>query len=358
MKTQNVINLIRYFVQKNDRGFIQEAKKIAKNLVKRGKVRRAQRIEMLLSSLSWSKQEKQRVLARSFLKCIESDRRRFFKEVPMQPIALFLPKAVRKEIDEWVSFLRLDFPSHTFLFGGGEGMGKSSVCVHIAQATKRQLINIQIKRILDKDPLVQQQNLLKVFRLIAQTPNPKKTLFLLDDLDTLLYSTTKDGTTEVDIRTMKTFTRCLDELPIDIVLLVTCNRFDLLDQSCLERFNHYVAFDCYSFEDKLYIAEHYFKDYLSKADNSFYDKRLTHKILKLHDRLPAPGVLKDMIAKAIATGSHGDEKAYVRHFYQLLHQEVPEDFSLLKDQGFTVREMEVLTTIPKSTIARKLQKIS
>ena len=71
--------------------------------------------------------------------------------------------------------------------------------------------------------------------------------------------------------------------------------------------------------------------------------------------LPFPGDLKNMIRTAVAFSNPDDEMDYLRRLYYSVTNEKPEDLKKLQSQKFTVREIEILSKIPKSTAARELK---
>ena len=86
--------------------------------------------------------------------------------------------------------------------------------------------------------------------------------------------------------------------------------------------------------------------------------RLLHKILEAKDVIPYPGDLKQIIKTAIAFSDDSSEYDYLRKIYLSLNGN-PEKIDLqeLRKIGFTTREIEILSNIPKSSISRKLQRI-
>ena len=68
-----------------------------------------------------------------------------------------------------------------------------------------------------------------------------------------------------------------------------------------------------------------------------------------------PGDLKNLIKSAVAFSNPQDGMDYFRRLYYSICNEMPKDLRRLQSQGFTVREMEILTGISKSSIARELK---
>ena len=88
------------------------------------------------------------------------------------------------------------------------------------------------------------------------------------------------------------------------------------------------------------------------------DIRLFRKIMKLISPLPYPGDLKNLIKTAVAFSNPDDELDYFRRLYYTVTCEKPENIIKLQEQNFTIREIEILSKIPKSSVARELKEMN
>ena len=96
--------------------------------------------------------------------------------------------------------------------------------------------------------------------------------------------------------------------------------------------------------------------YLKKSANSKRDIRLFNKILNTLDVIPYPGDLKQIIKTSIAFSDESNEYDYLRKIYlTLINNPNSVDIQKLSDSGFTTREIEILSRIPKSSVSRKLR---
>lgn len=77
--------------------------------------------------------------------------------------------------------------------------------------------------------------------------------------------------------------------------------------------------------------------------------------MRLSSSLPYPGELKNLLKTAIAFSDENDGMDYFRRIYYSVCREKPEDLFRLQEQGFTVREIEILTSKSKSSISRELK---
>ena len=72
--------------------------------------------------------------------------------------------------------------------------------------------------------------------------------------------------------------------------------------------------------------------------------------------IPYPGELENMLRTALAFSRPDDPHDYLRRLYiQACPSSSFTNLPKLKAQGFTVREMEMLSSISKSTISRELK---
>jgi hypothetical protein len=63
-----------------------------------------------------------------------------------------------------------------------------------------------------------------------------------------------------------------------------------------------------------------------------------------------------MIKTSVAFADPENEFDYLRKFYIALNNNLTQtNIQTLQEQGYTTREIEILTKIPKSSVARKLK---
>ena len=72
--------------------------------------------------------------------------------------------------------------------------------------------------------------------------------------------------------------------------------------------------------------------------------------------MPYPGDLKQIIKTAIAFSDNSQKYDYLRKIYMSLNGNPEQiDIQKLSKEGFTTREIEILSKIPKSSVSRKLK---
>ena len=141
-----------------------------------------------------------------------------------------------------------------------------------------------------------------------------------------------------------------------VVLVATTNLLDSFDGALLRRFDKIVDFNRYTHQDLEDIALIILNEMLSKFTFANRNTKLFKKILSLASPLPMPGNLKNIIRSSIAFSDPNDGNDYLRKLYMQLCPSLEMNVHLLKEQGFTTREIEVLSAVPKSTVSRLLSK--
>ena len=97
--------------------------------------------------------------------------------------------------------------------------------------------------------------------------------------------------------------------------------------------------------------------YISSYPNIRKNKRLFNKILNVSEHIPYPGELKNIIKTAVAFSDISNPYDYLRRLFYSITEIKDKQIKLedLKNYGFTVREIEILTGVSKSNVAKKLK---
>ena len=85
------------------------------------------------------------------------------------------------------------------------------------------------------------------------------------------------------------------------------------------------------------------------------NKHLFRGILDQAAPLPYPGDMSNIIKTAIAFSDPSDDYDYLRRLYKALARNPVDTIRGLKDQGFTMGEIALLTGVSKSTVSRELK---
>lgn len=343
MKKQDLINLVRYHAEKNEEAFASEVAKIAKEFDETGDEAVAQYLMELISSANF-------YIPQSNYKNL-----RYLKKVDYSSKQLLLPGIIEEDVMGITRAISNRTGLSKFLFYGMPGTGKTETVFQIARIMNRDILSVPFEQLVDSKMGETAKNVSSLFDEINHLPF-SKVLILLDEIDALVL----DRINRNDLREMgrvtSIFLKELDCLSENVILIATTNLYDSLDKALIRRFDATVSFNRYSRDDLIEIADSFLTLSLKKSPNSRQNMRMFNKILNNLDDIPYPGDLKQIIKTAVAFSDESNEYDYLRKIYLALNGN-PEiiDIQLLKEQGYTTREIEILSRIPKSSVARKLK---
>lgn len=342
MKKKSVISLIRYYSEKNDAGFRNEAYEIARDFDRSGDSQLAEYIMSLMSNVN------------TFVPQMAEHESAFFEKVEAKEDMLLLPDAITQNLLGIVNAIERNIGINKFLFQGPPGTGKTEAVKQLARILGREIYMVDFSAIIDSKLGQTQKNLATLFKEINSFVQPGKVVVLFDEIDALAL----DRTNPNDLREMGRATSAMlkgfDQLNENIVLIATTNLYQHFDKALSRRFDSVIDFSQYTQEDLLGIAEQMLNRYLDKMKLANRDIRLFRKIMSLADPIPYPGDLKNLIKTSVGFSNPNDGMDYFRRIYFSVCGERPENLKKLQSQKFTVREMEILTQKSKSSISREL----
>ena len=137
MKKIDVINLIKYYSEKNDYAFRNEAYKIANDFDKSGDIQLAEYIMALLSD------------ANTFVPQSYDYSSSFFEKVEITNSPLPLPEKIKDDIIGIVNAIGHNVGVNKFLFEGLPGTGKTETVKQIARILSRDLYMAKFDSIID-----------------------------------------------------------------------------------------------------------------------------------------------------------------------------------------------------------------
>ena len=132
-------------------------------------------------------------------------------------------------------------------------------------------------------------------------------------------------------------------------------KYESFDKALLRRFDSCIDFNRYTKQDLHEIAEIILGFYLKKFKIEGRNIRLFNKILDKMEKIPYPGELKNLIKTSIAFSAPNEEFDYLRRLYATITNNEETDIKDLQQQGFTVREIEILSGISTRQVSRALQ---
>jgi SpoVK/Ycf46/Vps4 family AAA+-type ATPase len=343
MKKRNILNLIRYYAENNDTGFRSEAYFIASYFDSTGDHQLAEYIMALLSD------------ANTFIPQTEDGEFALFEKLSSQTDALLLPYVITQDLLGLVNAVSRNAGVSKFLFRGSPGTGKTEAVKHLARILDREIFMVDFAAVIDSKLGQTQKNITELFREMNNFSKPDKVIVLFDEIDALAM----ERRTANDLREMGRATSAMlkgmDYMKEDVVLIATTNLYNHFDKALIRRFDSIISFDRYTQEDLMCVAEKLLDKFLSRFKLAGRDVRLFRKIIKQNVSLPYPGELKNIIKTSVAFSNADDNTDYFRRLYQIICDEHPTDVHKLNAQGFSTREIEMLTAKSKSSVSRELK---
>jgi len=343
MKKKNIINLIKYHAEENDAGFRSEAYEIAKGFDSAGDYQLAEYIMALLSN------------ANTFVPQVNESTSGFFEKVTVSNDPLPLPESIEKDIIGLVNAVGRNLGINKFLFQGAPGTGKTETAKQVARILERELYAVNFSIIIDSKLGQTQKNIDSLFKEINNFAHPEKVLVMFDEIDSIAMDRTNSNDLREMGRATSTILKGIDRLDDRIVLIATTNLFEHFDRALVRRFDSVIDFNRYSKDDLLEIAEILMTSFLNKFKCVGRNVRLFRKIIRLLDPIPFPGDLKNIIHTAIAFSNPNDEFDYLKRLYYAVTGEQNANLKKIQEQGFAVREIEILTGVSKSQVSRDLK---
>lgn len=343
MKKKNIINLIKYYCEKNDVGFKNEAYIIADEFEKMEDYVLSEYIISLISGTNVFEPQGEEFDLQYFIKIEASD-----SKMP-------IPQKLHRELEGIINAASRGIGINKFLLEGDPGTGKTETVKHLATILNRDLYAVQFDTVIDSKLGQTSKNITSLFNEMKNLPHPEKVIILFDEIDAIALDRLNDNDLREMGRATSTILRELDNLDDRIVFVATTNLFKSFDKALIRRFDTVINFNCYEKEDLIDVAVVILDEYLKlfKLENN--NIRLFKKILNNVDKLPYPGDLKNIIKTSIAFSDVNNNNDYLKQLYLTLNNKNNIDIKILQEEGYTVREIETLTGISKSTVSRGLR---
>lgn len=346
MKKRNVLNLIKYHSEKNDFAFRQEAYEIANEFDRTGDSALAEYIMALLSDVS------------TFVPQEINNNLSFVRHSDVSSDPLPLPEVIVDDISGIINAISYDCGINKYLFYGDPGTGKTETVKQLARILNRELFIVDTELIVDSKLGQTAKNIRVLFDEINRMSHPESTIILFDELDSLALDRINSNDLREMGRATSTLLKGLDSLNQKTVIIATTNLYHRFDSALVRRFDKVVDFSRYTRDDLISVADNVLEFYLSIFRHAGRSTKLFHKILNKTEALPYPAELKNIIKTSISFSNPDNPYDYFRRLFLSINKKNSLDIQELKHQGYTLREMEILTASPRSTISRKLQEVS
>lgn len=345
MKKRNIINLIRYYSEHNDLAFRTEAYEIARDFDASGDYQLAEYIMALLSDTNtFVPQTDSGSLGTDYL-----------QKLPYTKTSLPLPKSIADDVRGVINAVGHNAGINKFIFQGPPGTGKTETARQISRVLGRETLIVDFSSIIDSKLGQTSKNIVALFDEINSLANQDRYVVLFDEIDALAM----DRTDSRDVREMgratSTFLRELERIDSRIVVVATTNLFNKLDKAIVRRFDAVIDFSRYTRDDLVDIAEKITNNLLAQFDYAGKNTRLLRKIIMQANEIPMPGDLTNIIRTSLAFSDPDNEYSYLQRLYKTMATNPSGNIRKLKEQGYTVREIEILTGIPKSTVSREMK---
>lgn len=343
MKKQNLVNLIKYHVEKNEEAFVAEVARIARDFDVKGDSSTAQYLMEMISNANY------------YIPQTSYKNLKYLTKMEYSSKPLLLPNVIEEDIIGITKAISRKLGMSKFLFYGAPGSGKTESAYQIARMLNRDILSIGFEQLIDSRLGETSKNVVRLFDEINHLPY-NRTLVLFDEIDSLVLDRVNNNDLREMGRVTSVFLKELERLNDNIVIIATTNLIDQFDKAILRRFHATISFDRYSTEDLIEIANSILRANLRNVKNARINTRLFNKILRNMEKIPYPGDMKQVIKTAIAFCDESNEYDYLRKIYFELYgvSEVA-NIQELSVQGYTTREIEILSRIPKSSVSRKLR---
>lgn len=344
IRKKNILNLIKYHVEKNNNGFRSEAYDIARYFDSIGDSQLAEYIMALMADTN------------TFIPQDNEYNSPFFTKINPSGDPLPLPALIKNDIIGIINSIGHNIGINKFLFEGEPGTGKTETVKQIARIIERDLYAVDFDSIIDSKLGQTSKNISSVFKELQSLPHPEKIIVLFDEIDAIALDRINPNDLREMGRVTSSMLKGLDSINDNIVIIATTNLYNKFDKALTRRFDSVINFNRYSRDELIEVAESILNGFLTKFKFAGRNIRLFKKIISSMKEIPYPGQLKNIIKTSIAFSDPNNQYDYLKKLFESINLENKNaDLKILKKSGFSVREMEMLTGVSKSQISRDLK---
>ena len=293
--------------------------------------------------------------ANTFVPQMSENESALFEKIESSGDSLWLPDPVTQDILGIVHAVAHKAGINKFLFQGAPGTGKTEAVKQLSRILNRDIYMVDFAAVIDSKLGQTQKNISSLFKEINNFVHPENVIILFDEIDAIALDRTNTNDLREMGRATSSMLKGMDYMDERVVLVATTNLYEHFDKALIRRFDFVIDFNRYTKGDLMSIAEEFLNKFLVKFKLANKDIRLFRKIIGLMEPIPYPGDLKNIIRTAVAFSDPDDGMDYFRRLYYAVNSKQPQDLKKLKSQKFTIREIEILSRIPRSTVARELK---
>ena len=341
MKKSDVLNLIKYHYESRETEFRNQCIAIARYFDKYGDAQLAQYIMGMMSQND------------RFVPQFENTSE-YLSPAKLDVGPLPLPLSIMNDLKGIINAVNHHIGINKFLFVGEPGTGKTESVKQLARLIGKELLVVDFSQLVDSKLGQTVKNLTALFNEINNLPFKQNYIVLFDEIDSIVLDRVNHNDLREMGRVTSAFLKELDRLSSEIVLIATTNLFENLDKAMTRRFDAVIDFDRYSDDDKVEVAVVIITELLKQFKNVARDLKLFKKIIYSTNPIPNPGDLRNTIRASLAFSDPKDPHDYQKRLLRSLHNGMELSISKLSKFGFTVREIEILTGISKSSVSREL----
>lgn len=345
MKKNDLVEMIKAHVYHNEATFTSLAYDVAREFNEAGDVELSDYILSLLATGHTFVQQNININTSSF-----------FTELSYSKESLYLPDVIKNDLLGIANAIKKNSGVNKFLFEGEPGTGKTESVKQLARILNRKLYSVNFDMIVDSKLGQTSKNIAALFDEINAISRPAEVIVLFDEIDALALDRINSNDLREMGRATSSLLKSFDALNEELVLIATTNLYKAFDKALTRRFDAVINFNRYSREDICEIADKIVEEQINKHGTISKNTRLLHKILRLSKNIVMPGDLKNLIKTSIAFSNPSSQTDYLKRIYRAIRKDVEDEIKFLSDNGFTCREIELLTEISKSEISRKLNR--